>query len=182
MSVKNLHSPTHSTCAYCYNSTKLLLMSELTPPDCGRISMCSTQQSNWTPVCPWISHQVLTSGCWGVLFNPWHFCWPLLTDVQLYHRCGCGLCGCTPAGSRPNNRRAAWASLNCSELISPGRCSRFRHSLSEGRDYSSTYGSSYVMHRCAKNSSVMSVCFFTTFTPIQYFLYLLSSIYPGPFQ
>lgn len=83
-------------------------------------------------------------------------------------------------GSRPNNRRAAWASLNCSELISPGRCSRFRHSLSEGRDYSSTYGSSYVMHRCAKNSSEMSVCFFTTFTPIQYFLYLLSSIYQVP--
>lgn len=62
----------------------------------------------------------------------------------------------------PHNR-SCLASLNHSELISPGCCSRFRHLLSEGRDYGSTYGHSYItLCRCvstAKNSSEMSVCF-----------------------
>lgn len=97
-----------------------------------------------------------------------------------------------PQVPRPNNRRAASASLNCSELINPGRCSRFRHLLSEGRDYGSTYGSSYViLYRCcAKNSSEMSVCFLITFTCVHYSLTLnpvdtvkyRTSIYSGPFQ
>lgn len=62
----------------------------------------------------------------------------------------------------PHNRSCS-ASLNRSELISPGCCSRFRHLLSEGRDYGSTYGHSYIiLCRCvstAKNSSEMLVCF-----------------------
>lgn len=62
-----------------------------------------------------------------------------------------------------HNRRPASARLNCSELLSPGCCSRFRHLLSEGRDYGSTYGYSYIiLHRCcynAKNSSEMTISF-----------------------
>lgn len=46
------------------------------------------------------------------------------------------------------NRRAASASLNWIDLINPGRCSRFRHLLSEGGDYGSTYGYSYIMLCC----------------------------------
>lgn len=38
----------------------------------------------------------------------------------------------------PHDRQPASASLNCSELISPGHCSTFRHLLSEGGDYGST--------------------------------------------
>lgn len=44
----------------------------------------------------------------------------------------------------PHNRSCS-ASLNRSELISPGCCSRFRHLLSEGQDYGSTYSHSYII-------------------------------------
>lgn len=61
----------------------------------------------------------------------------------------------------PHHRQPASDSLNCNELISRGRCSRFRHLLSEGGDYGSTYGYSYIIlyGGCSNAKATSQNCF-----------------------
>lgn len=56
----------------------------------------------------WWSLVMLTSGCRGVLFNPWHFCWPLLTAVQPRLRSWGDLCGCNPVGSHATQQKGCF--------------------------------------------------------------------------
>lgn len=67
------------------------------------------------------------------------------------HRCAVTVAGVISAMAlitqvlTPHPRPAAFANLNCNELINPGCYSRFRHLLSDGGDYSSSYSYSCII-------------------------------------
>lgn len=131
-----------------------------------------------TEVFPIISWYVLTSG-WrgyysicGLSVDAWS------QMCSLYHCSWRDSCyGFNRAGS-PHPGPAALAKLNCNELINPGYCSRFRHLLSEGGDYSSTYGYSYIILYgcCCRNvttSSKMTSTLHVTFLLIAYYMFAI---------
>lgn len=75
----------------------------------------------------------------------------LATLLMAGHRCAVTVAGVISAMAlitqvlTPHPRPAAFANLNCNELINPGCYSRFRHLLSDGGDYSSSYSYSCII-------------------------------------